>query len=259
MNTVDELLRYRDLLNNLVIRDLKLRYRNSLLGFVWSLLNPLLMMLVFTAVFTVMMRGSDTPNFPVFALIGILAWNWCSSSVMASVNSVVGNAPLIKKVYFPREILPTSAVLSNMANFLLALVVLFPLLLLFGARPSMALVLMPVVIAGQALFLLGLAFVLSAVNVFFRDTLMIVDVLILAWFFMTPIFYRIEDLFPDYARLMYWLNPMASYITSYRQILLGGEWPGYDFLTRTLAISIMILVVGYVFFSRSAHLFGEEL
>ncbi|MCL4534600.1 MAG: ABC transporter permease [Bacteroidetes bacterium] len=259
MNRLGEFIRYRELLSTLVVRDLKLRYRNSLLGFVWSLLNPLLMMLVFTTVFTVMMRNNGTPNFPIFALIGILAWNWCSSSVMASVNSVVGNAPLIKKVYFPREVLPTSTVLSNMANFLLALIVLFPLLLAFGIRPSAALVLIPVVIAGQAIFLLGLAFVLSAVNVFFRDTLMIVDVLVLAWFFLTPVFYRIEDLFPNYTRLMYWLNPMASYITSYRQILLNGEWLGYDFLLRTLAISVMVLVGGYAFFARSAHLFGEEL
>ena len=127
LSPIVEVLRYRELLRNLVARDLKVRYRNSVLGFVWCLLNPLLMMAVFTFVFTVLMK-SGVPNYPVFILVGILAWNFHSTAVTGAINSIVGNSALVMKVYFPREILPISAVLSNAVNFVLALVALFAMI-----------------------------------------------------------------------------------------------------------------------------------
>ena len=253
LGNLGELVRYRELVRNLVVRDLKTRYKNSVLGFFWSLVNPLLMMAVFSIVFTYMMPNRSISHFPIFALCAILPWNFFSASIMGSVNSIVGNAHLIKKVYFPREVLPLSNVLSNLVNFLLALVVLIAALYAVGIGLTPWALLLPVVIFVQILFTLGLALILSTLNVFYRDVAMIMDVLLLAWFFLTPVMYPI-DILPQKAtvlgidlsvqRLTYILNPMASLIASYRSILYGsiqGGPPGppaLDFFLRTALTSV---------------------
>jgi ABC-type polysaccharide/polyol phosphate export permease len=255
---VGEVVQYRELIRNLVLRDLKARYKNSVLGFAWSLLNPLLMMLVFTVLFTFLMRV-NIPNFPVFVLIGILAWNLTTGSVIGSVNSIVGNGHLIKKVYFPREVLPISTVLSNLVNFLLATIVLVAMLLVFRVELSLLVLYFPLIVFIQVLFLCGLALFLSSLNVFFRDTGVIMEVLILAWFFLTPVFYNIEDLAGRFARLMYIVNPMASIISSYRVVLLYNSTPAWDFLARTFVTALLFFLGGYWFFLRQAPLLAEEV
>ncbi len=253
-----ELVRYRELIKNLVARDLKVRYRNSILGFIWCLLNPLLMMAVFTFVFTVLMK-SNIPNYPVFILVGILAWNFHTTAVTGSIGSVVNNSALVLKVYFPREVLPISAVLSNAVNFVLALIALFAMILVFQIQLSASVLLLPIVLLVQIVFSVGLGLFLAALTVFFRDVEIITETILLAWFFLTPIIYRMQDLFPAYSRLMYIANPMASIISAYRDILYSGGMPGLDFLGRTFLTSVLILVAGYIFFRRAARRFGEEL
>ncbi len=255
---VVEFVRYRELIRNLVARDLKVRYRNSILGFIWCLLNPLLMTGVFTFVFTVLMK-SDIPNYPVFILIGMLAWNFHAAATTGSISSIVGNAGLIMKVYFPREVLPISAVLSNAVNFVLALIALFAMIFAFRIQLSASLFLLPIVLLVQIVFASGLALILAALTVFYRDVEIIMETILLAWFFLSPVIYRMQDLFPAYSRLMYIANPMASIIEAYRDILYKGGMPGLDFLGRTFVQSLLLLVVGYAFFRRSARHFGEEL
>ncbi|OQB25980.1 MAG: Teichoic acid translocation permease protein TagG [Chloroflexi bacterium ADurb.Bin180] len=263
-----ELLHYRELVANLVVRDLKVRYKNSVLGVLWSLVNPLAMMAVFTLVFTFMLPNNTTPNFPVFVLCGILPWNFFRDSLMGAIASIVNNAPLIKKVYFPREVLPISVILGNLVNFLLALIVLFVMILAFRMPLTRWAWLLPVVIVTQVFFTAGLGLILSTANVFYRDTAMIMEVLILAWFFLTPVFYPIEvlpqqkmllGLTLDVRRLVYILNPMASLIATYRVILYNGAPPAWDFFLRTVATSVIILVVGYWFFLRYRQTFAEEV
>lgn len=254
-----ELVEYRELIRNLVVRDLKIRYRSSVIGFLWCLANPLLMMVVFTVVFTVLLRSSTVDNFPVFILIGILAWNLHSTATMAGIASVVNNANLIQKVYFPREVLPISVVLSNTVNFIFALVVLFAMLFVFRIHLSYTVAYLPLILFMQVLFTIGIALALSAINVFFRDMAIIMETLMLAWFFLTPIFYRVQDLFPDYARMMYWLNPVASFISSYRIILFTGGAPGLDFLFRIFITSVVVFLIGYLIFARGSRYFGEVL
>ena len=269
-----ELLAYRELLINLVIRNLKLRYKNSALGFFWSLLNPLLMMAVFTMVFSFMMPNTRISRFPVFALCGILPWNFFTAALSQSVSSIVGNSHLIKKVYFPREVLPISVVMSSLVNFLLALLVLFPMLVAFGIGVTKWAVFLPTVILAQFLFALGLALMLATMNVFYRDTSIIMDVILQAWFFLTPIIYPIEilpasrqilGLTLPIRRLMYILNPMASIIASYRTVLYGsvsGAPPGplaWDFFSRTIVTSLVFLILGYLVFIHYSHRFGEEI
>jgi len=268
VDRLTELIRYRELIKNLVIRDLKVRYKSSLLGFLWSLLNPLAMMTVFTIVFTFMMPDNSIPKFPVFVLCALLPWNFFRQSVMDSITSIVNHSSLIKKVYFPREVLPLSMALSNLVNFLLALTVLLPMLLVFRVGLTRWALLLPLVIFTQVLFTLGLGFMLSAANVFYRDTAMIMDVVMLAWFFVTPIFYPI-DILPTHRlvfgidlnihRLTYVLNPMASLISTYRVILFHGAPPAADFFFRTFATSAFTLIVGYLVFARYSKLFAEEV
>ena len=219
---------YRELIYNLVLRELKGRYKNSVLGFLWSLLNPLGMMLVFTFVFGVLMPNSLIEKYPIFLLCGLLPWNFFSSSVMDSINSIPNNANLVKKVYFPREALPIANVLSQLVNFLLAFIVLFGALIVFRSNFSPWLWLLPAVVLIQLCFSLGIAFILSTLNVFYRDTIIVMDVVMLAWFFLTPVFYSVE-LLPttvtllgttiDVQRVYYILNPMASIINMYRDLL----------------------------------------
>lgn len=263
-----ELWRYRELILNLVIRELKARYKNSVLGFVWSLLNPLGMMVVFTLVFTVMVPATDLRNFPIFFLCGFLPWQYFTTAMTSGMHSLVFNSNLVKKVYFPREVLPIASVIANLVNFLLALVVLFGALLVTRTHLSPYIWLLPVVILIQTFFVLGMTFVLSTLNVFYRDTGMIMDVALQAWFFLTPIFYPIEVL-PrsfqvmgvtlDLHRLMYILNPIASLIAAYRDLLYWGYRTNMDFFLRTAATSLIVLIIGYWFFLRYSRRFGEEL
>lgn len=263
-----ELVRYRELLRNLVIRDLKVRYKNSALGFLWSLLNPLGMMLVFTFVFTVLNPNSQTPRYPIFFLAGYLPWQFFNAGVVTSLYSIVGNSTLVNKVYFPREVLPISTVLAALVNFLLALLVLFGALFVTRTPLSPYIWLLPVVIAVQTCFILGVAFFLSTLNVFYRDTAMIMDVVMLAWFFLTPVFYPMAVLPRSYEvfgitlniqRLMYILNPMASMIATYRDLLYYGYRTNLDFFMRTAITALIVLVLGYAFFLRFVHRLAEEV
>ena len=263
-----ELVRYRELVRNLVTSELKARYKNSVLGFVWSLLNPLGMMLVFTVVFGVLRPNHQVEKYPLFLLCGLLPWNFFSNGVMGIINSVVGNANLVKKVHFPREVLPIASVLAQLVNFLLAFIVLFVALLIFRAQFSPWLWLLPFVILIQTCFTLGIALILSTLNVFYRDVLMVMDVIMLAWFFLTPVFYDVDQWpktgtllgYPvDVQRWAYILNPMASLINVYRDLLYKGYRTNLDFFLRTTITALIVLALGYWFFTRYSDRFGEEL
>jgi ABC-type polysaccharide/polyol phosphate export permease len=197
--------------------------------------------------------------FPVFLLCGILPWNWCSAAVMAGIGSIVGNAHLIKKVYFPWELLPVAIVLSNMVHFFLALPILLLMMIVFGAPFTPWIALLPVLMVIQLLFLVGLALLLSCLNVFLRDTQSIMEVLISLWFFLTPVFYRVADVSGDWAAWLYLLNPMASLVTAYRSILYDGQAPDLFFLTVTAVTALLVLLAGYLFFVHNSPVFAEEL
>jgi lipopolysaccharide transport system permease protein len=253
---------YRDLLLNLVMRDLSVRYRRSVLGFAWSFLNPLLMMLVFAIVFQVV-KPLSVRSYPLFVLAGLLPWMFLAGSLTGAVRSITANAHLIDKVYFPREILPLSVVLANLVNFLLSLAVFMPLAWLLGAKFSAWTLALPVVIAVQLLLVSGLAFLLAALNVFYRDTELVLDVAITAWFFLTPIFYELE-LLPnqflgiDVWRFVYTLNPMATLVTDYRYILLY-QYPVIRHTLVPAVLGLCLFFAGWLIFRRVSPVFSEEV
>ena len=268
-----ELFHFKDLVRNLVVRDLKVRYKNSVLGILWSWLNPLFMMVVYTVVFTIMQpsgsrNGIPADKFPAFVLCGLLPWNFFSATLTQSVNVIIENANLVKKVYFPREILPLSVVLSNLVNFGISLMVLFPMMILLHVRFTAWMLLLPVIIFLQFCFITGVALLFSTLNVFYRDTKQVIEVAIMAWFFVTPVFYPI-DILPSSREVMgitlniqRWtriLNPMASLVAAYRDVLFWGRRVGTDFLFRTAVTSIAVLIVGYLVFCKYSKIFGEEV
>lgn len=268
LNKLRELWQYRELIRNLVRRNLKARYKNSFLGVAWSWVNPLLMMLVFTVVFNFLAGRSDLPHYHIFVLSALLPWNFFSSSISGATDSIIANATLVKKVYFPREVLPISVVLSNMVNFFMALPVFFTLVLISGAPISPWVLLLPIPLAIQLAFTIGVCLVLATIDVFYRDTQIIMEVLLLAWFFVTPIFYSITDV-PQMATILgvefdvrLWLhrlNPMASIIAAYRDLLYWGTPTAFDFLLRTAVTSLVVLFVGYLIFQHYSPRFSEEV
>ena len=268
-----ELRQYQYLLRNLVVRDLKARYKSSVLGILWSILNPLFLMLVFTIVFSVL-ANNQIRQYPVFVLVGLIPWNFFSGALTSGTISITGNSALVKKVYFPRELLPTSALLSNLVNFLFAFAVLIILLYAFGIGLTIHALWVPVLLLTQLIFTLGLCLLLGSLTVFYRDVLMILEVVVLAWFFVTPVFYSLEmfgesvtllGLTFNPAQIMRWVNPMASIIDGYRTVLWGTYGSGGPvgmnaaYLLRTLVTSIIVLIVGYAVFVRLNPLFGEKL
>lgn len=271
---IREAIRYRSLLKNLVKRDVKVRYRNSVLGVAWSLLNPLLMMLVFSLIFGKLMPREDIRAYPIFFLVGLLPWQFFTGSMLSGTVSTTTNSSMIKKIYFPRELLPTSAVLSNLVNFSLAFIVLVVFLYAFGIGLTWyALWVLPILFT-QIIFMLGLSLISSALNVFYRDVIMILDVVLLAWFFLTPIIYPLEWLGNEVtilgmsfepAVVMRWINPMASIIDGYRTVLWGtmaSNGPvSMDplYLLRTFLTAVIICLLGYLLFMRLKYLFAEKL
>jgi lipopolysaccharide transport system permease protein len=264
-NDLQRIYQYRELVRNLTVRDLKVRYRNSLLGFLWAWGNPIMMTLVFTVVFQVIAPNA-IKKYPLFILIGWLVWGFTTAAVSDGISSVVGNSQLVKKVWFPRQVLPASAVLANATNFLFALPLVVLLILFYRIEIQPLLLLyFPIIFLSQLALVMGLAFFLSAANVYYRDTGVITGVLMTAWFFLTPVFYSVPQLTESNSRLVYYLNPMASIIEAYRNILYGapdGAPPGppdVAFLVRTLGTGLVILILGYFFFTRLSRRFGEEL
>ena len=259
---------YRHLLRMLVVRDLKARYKNSAFGVLWSFLQPLGMMGVLTFAFIVINKGpADKPHYNVFILSGYLAWTFFSGSVVGGTGSILANSSLVKKVYFPRVLLPVSVVISAVTHFLFALPMFVVVCLVSGHPLHWTLLLIPVALLIQGTFSVGLSFIFSTVNVFYRDTQFILDLVMLAWFFLTPIFYDVSQARPvtigtevvDLAVWMRRLNPMASMVNIFQELMYHGRITALDFWIRTAATALVILVVGYLIFRHFSPRFGEEL
>jgi len=252
-------LHYREAIRTLVLRDLKVRYSNSILGILWSLFNPLLITVVYTLVFTFIFP-SGVEKFPVFFLAGLLPWNFFQWATLSGATSILSNGHLVSRVYFPRAILPLSTLISNLVNFLLALIVLLVLTLAYRILPTSAWLGLPVVIFIQCLLSLGLGLFLAALNVHFRDTQQVIEVLLQAMFFITPVIYPLEFIQNADARfLMRIINPMASLIVSYRDILYSGHWPAWQFLGIVAGEAILLFIFGYWFFHKNSANFVEQL
>ncbi len=255
--TIKELMLYKNLIISLTQSQVRKRYKGSVLGVLWSLINPLFLLVVYGFVFSFLMRGR-IENYFLFLFNGLLPWIFFKTSVVMSSNSIVGNAGLIKKTYFPREILPIATVFENLVNFFMGLLILIPALLIFGDGINLMIFWLPVVILVQVVLNLGLALFFSAVTVYLRDMRHILEVLTMAMFYYTPILYTM-DMIPERYQPFFKLNPMAPLIDAYRQVLFKKDIPDLGSLLWTFIFSLLILVSGMKVFKHLNRGFAEKV
>ena len=262
LHNMRELLRYRGLVQSLVARELKARYRGSVLGFFWSFINPLLLLLIYSFVFTIVLpaRIEGIDPYGLFLFCGILPWTWFSSSLLESSNVLIAGGNLIKKVLFPAEVLPIVTVLANMVHFFLGLPILALFLLAFRAPITAGeLAWFPFVVFVQLLFTLALALVVSALTVHFRDIRDILGNLLTFWFFTTPIIYPMSAA-PESFRWALNLNPMTHLAISYQEILFyDGPFGHWKWLGALPVASVGLLFANYFLFDRLRDSFAEEV
>jgi lipopolysaccharide transport system permease protein len=248
----------RDLVIELVLRDLHLRYKRSILGILWSLLTPLAQLLVFRFIFTVVLP-LNVPNYTAFLFTGILVWTWFQASLDQAAGSIVDNRELVRLAGFPVAILPIVTVASNLTQFLFALPILALFLWFGGGVPLTATpLLLPVLIAIQFLFILSVAYFVAALQVTFRDVKHLLQIAIMLGFYLTPVFYELHRAPVKYAAL-YHLNPMVHIIGGYRAVLLHGTLPPAGPLAGVTAASAVLLFLGYRLFSHASSRFVDEL
>lgn len=247
----------RDLLRELVGRELKLRYKRSALGMAWSLLVPLAQLLVFVFLSRSVLR-LDIPHYPVFVFVGLLGWNWFQSSLLLGTTAITDNRTLIRRPGFPAAVLPAVTVLTGLIHYLIALPVLFVFALLSGLPLTPALLAFPLIVALQFLLTLGLTYLLASVHVTFRDLQHGLGIILTLLFYLTPIFYSPANVPPQYHTL-FQANPVAALLGAQRRILLEGRFPEWGLLLPVLVAALVVLALGYAIFTRSSQRFTEEL
>jgi ABC-type polysaccharide/polyol phosphate export permease len=259
LDNLRQLPRYRGLIQTLVVRELKARYRGSVLGFFWSFINPLLLLLIYSFVFKVVMPNRDplAQPYALFMFCGILPWTWFAASLSEGSNSLIANGNLIKKVLFPAEVLPIVSVLANMMHFFLGLPILAAFLIWY-AKPINVIELLwfPVVVLVQLVFTTGLALLLAALTVHFRDIRDILANLLTLWFFATPIIYT-WMMMKDYMGYLNW-NPFTHLAISYQEILFfDGPFGHWKWLLALGGASVVVFLAGYWLFDRLRDSYAE--
>ncbi len=256
LRNINEMWRFRNLISALVGRHLNARYRGSVLGFVWSFLNPLCLIAVYALVFKYYIRFDQVQNYTLFLFAGLLPWIWFSTGILEATASISGGGSLITKAMFPAHILPTVSVLTNLANFLFAIPLLIAFMLYLGVMPTWNLLALPLVLANQGLFLLGLSLGLAALNVHFRDIQHILGNLITLWFFLCPILYPVTTI-PANMRFSLIFNPVALYTNMYHDIFINGRHPDVLEFVFTLAVACVTFLLGNLVFNRYREEFAE--
>ncbi len=251
---------YRELLYFLVWRDVKVRYKQTALGVLWVLLQPLVSMLIFTVLFGVLLKvpSGETP-YPVFAYAGLLPWNYFAQSLSRASTSLVNSSHLITKIYFPRLVTPLSGVLSGLVDFAIAFVVLVALMLFYGIAPTTRVLLLPALMVLALITALGFGLWFSALNVKYRDVNYLLPFLIQIWMYLTPVVYG-SGLIPERYRFLLSLNPMTGVVEGFRWALLGGDLESYlsgPLMALSVGIAMVVLVSGAYFFRTTERNFAD--
>ena len=247
---------YKELIRNLVISDLKTKYSGSVFGFAWSMLNPLLMMLVLYFVFSGIFHSQE--NFVLYLLTGILAWRFFANGTTAAMFSIVGKPSLVTKIFIPREILTLSTALSCFISSILEFLVLIPLLIILGAGISATILLVPLLHLMYFLLVYGISLILASLYVYYRDLNQIWDIVLQVGFFLSPIVYPLSYI-PAKYEFYYMLNPITRLITMYRDVLLDGTIPQISDFGIVIASGLILFVIGTLLFKKQSRRFAEEL
>ena len=242
------LFQYRELIWALALKELRIRYKRSSLGFFWALLNPLLMMLILTAVFSTVMR-IPVRHYAVFLISTLIPWTFFSQALTYSAESIVGNGELLKKVAVPKAVFPVAAVLSNTINFALSLLPLLLILALLRFPFYSTWILLPVPFVALVLFTMGCGFIFAAANVYYRDVSHIVQLLLAAWFYLSPVIYSL-DFVPARFQAYFRLNPMLYLLNGFRDLIYYGAIPSSHLIALSFLFGAIALMVGWLIFSR---------
>ena len=250
---------YRELLYFLVWRDLKVRYKQTLIGTGWVVIQPLMTMAIFTVIFGNFAKiPSDGLPYPIFSYAALLPWNLFSSSLNRGGESVVNNANLVTKIYFPRLILPLSSVLSPMADFAIAFVILIGMMIWFGIAPTVGILMLPIFVILAICTALAMGLWLAALNVRYRDVRYTIPFLIQIWMFASPVAYPVS-MVPEKWRWLYSLNPMAGVIEGFRWALLGNQSPDFSVMAISATVVMGLLAAGMVYFKQMERTFADEM
>jgi lipopolysaccharide transport system permease protein len=252
------LYKYRELLKNLVLKDIKLKYRGSVFGFLWSLANPLLMMVVYTVAFTYILRIRNE-GFVFSLMLGLLSWTFFASSAAMSTGAIVDNSGLLKSVLFPRAILPIGTVLFNLAQYLLTVSVFLPAMMIwYRIAPAEPMILFPLFLALQVVFTIGVALILSTATAFFRDVRHLLEVALAVMFWTTPIVYELRDV-PERIRLLILMSPVSPFVVAYQQIFSYRSWPEATVWLMACVHAFGAFIVGALLFLAFEDRFTEQL
>ena len=257
MNVFKEIYNYRELLKTNIKKEIRGKYKGSWLGVLWTFLNPLLMLAVYAFVFPYILRV-NVDNYTIFMIVALIPWNFFTTAIQSGTGSVVANGNILKKVYFPREIIPISITTSQLVNFLITCIIMAVFIIFSGVGFSVHALLFPLLVLIQYILILGLTFILSALTVFVRDIDHFVSVILMLGFYATPIVYQGEML-PKKFQIFLKLNPMAQLVEAYRSILYYHRMPDMTMLVIWGLGSIALLVVGYLIFKKLEKSFVEEL
>lgn len=258
MQILRELIQYREMIANLIRKDLRGRYKGSVFGFLWTFINPLLQLAVYTMVFSIILRAG-IEKYYLFLFVALIPWIFFSTCLSAGCAAVLNDKNLVTKIYFPREVLPISFVTSNFINMIYSFAVVLAVVILMGDHVNLlAWMYLPIVMVIEYLLALGCTLITSSVTVFFRDLQYILGIIAMAWQFLTPVMYSV-DMVPDRLMPLFLMNPMTSIIVAYRDILYYGQIPAVGTLVLPLVISMIVLVMGELLFHRIQRYFAEEL
>ena len=248
---------YRELLKTSISKDVRGKYKNSVLGILWSFLNPLLQIAVYAIVFPLIMK-SNLPNYTVFLCCGLIPWNFFSAAISRTSFTMVENGNIIKKVYFPREILPISVVTSEAINFIISTIIILAFVLGYGMGLSKFLIFYPLVLLVQYVLLIGISFIVSSVTVYFRDLQHFIGIALQLLFYATPIVYA-PNTIPENFQWILKFNPMTYVINGYRDIFYYKQMPDLSSMVMVLGVGLIVCLAGYFIFNKLQRRFAEEL
>lgn len=257
LERVNEIIAYQDMTNSLTRRELRGKYAKSVLGFLWSFLNPMFQILIYTFVFSIIFKN-DMKNYYIFLMAGLLPWNFFSESFSTGAMAINANAEMVKKIYFPREVLVIAEVNAKLINLLLSFVVMAVFIIISQTGFSWHIVFLPIILFVEYLFVIGCALTVAAVTVYLRDMEYIVNVILMGWVWGTPIMYNIGNINGFFRRILSW-NPMTGIIVSYQDILYWHKLPYYKNLLIPFFAALAILLIGELIFLKLSRGFVEEM
>lgn len=259
LQRLKHLYRYRDLLITWTQREIRVRYKQSFAGGLWAIMQPLALMIIFTIVFSVFARvPTDGIPYPIFSYTALLPWTLLSSAISFGVPSLTNNLNLVTKIYFPRVILPLASIGAAFFDFLIASLIFVAMMFFYRVALTSTILWVPLLLCIQVILMMGVVFLLSAVNVFYRDVRFVIPLLLQVWLYASPVIYPLT-LVPEQYRLIYMLNPMAGLIDSYRRVILQGLPPEPAYLALSAVVSMILFVIGYSYFERAEPTFADVI